>query len=334
MLWSSKRAAPRAGKIWLARFCATGVALRLSLLASLVLLAETAAAQPTPADRALATDLFQRGRKALLAQAYAEACPLLEESQRLDPAGGTLLNLALCHEQIGRTATAWSEFHDALSQSRRERREDRVQYAKQHLAALDARLSRLVIELSAGAAALPGLRVERDGSELGASAFGVAMPVDPGEHVLRVSAPGYQAQEQRVALGDLGDNQRVVIDPLVPIVVTAVAPEPPKAEPLPLASAPAAPTPTPRPIRRTHRSAIAAFALAAVSLALATGFGVSAIKLRDQAESHCQAGRCSERAFELNDRARRFADTSTALSVVTGISVAGGLFLWWRMDVP
>jgi len=50
---------------------------------------------------------------------YAAACPKLEESQRLDPALGTLLNLADCREQEGNVATAWSLFRDAESLARR-----------------------------------------------------------------------------------------------------------------------------------------------------------------------------------------------------------------------
>jgi tetratricopeptide (TPR) repeat protein len=315
------------------------LAFRIALLSILFMVARSAVAQPTPADRALATDLFQRGRKALLAGIYAEACPLLEESQRLDPAGGTLLNLALCHEQLGRTATAWSEFHDALAQARRERRDDRVKYAQEHIAALDKRLSRLVIELAPEVSALPGLRVERDGSELRASAFGAAMPVDPGEHVVRATAPGCQASEQRALLRDLGDTQRVRVEPLTALVATPlpvpVAPAPalalPPAEVAPAASVPVS---APKSLSRMRKSAVASFALAVVSAALATGFGVRAIQLRDDAETHCSLGRCSARAYELNDRARRFADTSTALSVVAGVGVASGLILWWRVDVP
>jgi PEGA domain len=314
------------------------IALLSSLLASLLGARGTASAQLTSADRALATDLFQRGRKALLAGAYAEACPLLEESQRLDPAGGTLLNLALCHEQIGRTASAWSEFHDALAQARRERREDRAQYAAQHIAALDTRLARLLIELSPEAAALPGLRVLRDGSELGGSSLNVAMPVDPGEHSVRASAPGYQASEQRITVPDRGDTQRVLIAALSPVVIAQAPPAPVVAPSAPAAAlaVPVSKSPPPKskPPSHVRRGAIVSFALAVVSAALATGFGVRAINLRDEAESHCRAGRCSPEAFELNDRARRFADTSTALSVVAGVGVAGGLFLWWRTDVP
>ena len=56
---------------------------------------------------------------------YAEACPLLEESYQLDPAGGTLLNLALCHEATNRTKTAYDEYRLVLEKARADKRADR-----------------------------------------------------------------------------------------------------------------------------------------------------------------------------------------------------------------
>jgi hypothetical protein len=70
-------------------------------------------------DKSLATQLFRRGATWSTRGAFREGCRKLEESQRLDPGGGTLLNVALCHEKEGRTATAWAEFTEASASPRK-----------------------------------------------------------------------------------------------------------------------------------------------------------------------------------------------------------------------
>ena len=52
-------------------------------------------------DPIAAEALFERGKQLVEQGHTAEACAAFAESQRLDPAGGTLLRLALCHEASG-----------------------------------------------------------------------------------------------------------------------------------------------------------------------------------------------------------------------------------------
>ncbi|MCC6646394.1 MAG: hypothetical protein IT374_12580 [Polyangiaceae bacterium] len=162
-----------------------------------VLLAATAAARAAdapplavarPAEAAsVAEALFVEGRRLMEAGRLDEACAKLDESQRLDPGGGTRMNAALCRERQGRLATAWAQFKLALSDARDDRRDDRVAFAEQHLTSLEPRLPRVVVTVGQGA---PGASVLLDGLALGPAALGVAVPVDPGRHEVVLRADG------------------------------------------------------------------------------------------------------------------------------------------------
>src|SRR6185436_13656654 len=80
-----------------------------------LLWSSAALAQPAGAQ---AEVLFRQGRTLLSAGKVAEACSAFEESQKLEPAVTTLLNLAGCREKLGQFATAWGLFLEAARQTR------------------------------------------------------------------------------------------------------------------------------------------------------------------------------------------------------------------------
>lgn len=99
--------------------------------------AETNAPAPSRAD-----ELFRNGKEKLAAQDFAQACPMLAESFQRDPATGTLLALALCHERAGEIANAHREYLEAAERSKQEGRADREQVARARAAALEPQLAK------------------------------------------------------------------------------------------------------------------------------------------------------------------------------------------------
>lgn len=138
-------------------------------------------------NAAAARALFNEAR-ALAAQGdHAAACPKFEESLRLRPGDGTRFNLADCWEQIGRTASAWGEFLEVASSSKRTGRKDRETLARRRAAALEPKLSRLTIRAPEG---MSELTIERNGVEVRAGTWGTAVPIDPGTYTIEARSPG------------------------------------------------------------------------------------------------------------------------------------------------
>ena len=150
-------------------------------------------------NRALAEVLFFTARGMMEAQRYPEACQKLAESYRLDPAAGTLLNLAVCHEKQGKIASAWGEFSQSASDARRANRTEREELAKEHAAALEPDLPIMAINVP-NAVKLPGLTISRNGVALNAAAWDTELPVDPGEVEIVASAPGYSPGTTKVKI--------------------------------------------------------------------------------------------------------------------------------------
>jgi hypothetical protein len=172
-----------------------------------------ASAQGGDTDRQIAQQLFDDGRALVEAKRYAEACTKFAESQRLDPGGGTLLNLAVCHELEGKTATAWSEFRDALGQAVKDERKDREDIARAHINDLAGRLMRVVVHVPEAVAARdPDINLDR--SKLPVAAWNTPIPVDPGEHRVTVSAPGMETWSTTVSVTEPGKTFAVELPSL------------------------------------------------------------------------------------------------------------------------
>lgn len=166
-----------------AKLLSVGALLILSVTSAPQALADT-----TPEERAAADALFKEGRALVKQGNYAEACPKLVASQKLDPTAGTLLALGDCFELNGQTASAWATFNDARTLARANGKEARAAEAERRAGLLEPKLSKLVVKVAPESQA-EGLVVKRNGKPLDAALFGAALPVDPGEHAIEASAP-------------------------------------------------------------------------------------------------------------------------------------------------
>jgi hypothetical protein len=173
------------------------VALYWSVLFGASVWARDSWAEKTEAEKASAESLFAEARQLMKAGSFAEACPKLADSQRLDPALGTLLNLALCYEKNGQTARAWLAYRDAAGVAHASGENDRGTLALDAAALLAPLVPKLTVQVEPQDTEIV---LVSDDQRLPPAAFGTPVPSDPGEHVITVSAPGRKTYSRRVSL--------------------------------------------------------------------------------------------------------------------------------------
>jgi tetratricopeptide (TPR) repeat protein len=124
--------------------------------------------------------------KALMPSNLLQACGKFEESLRYNPAAiGTLLNVALCDEKLGRIASAVRKFSEARDHAKEQGLPEHLRAAEDHIAALAPSVPHLTINLTE---ALPDTKVLVDDQLVPRAELG-DVAVDPGERVIVVSAP-------------------------------------------------------------------------------------------------------------------------------------------------
>ncbi len=180
---------------------------------TLALLATLLASAPAFAgDKALAESLFREGRKLMEADNPAAACPKFEASNREDPSAGTMLNLAMCYEKLGKTASAWAQYKETVVKAKAQGRDAHAAKAREAAEKLEGKLSKLTIE--APAVRPQGYVIRRGDVELSSGAFGLAVAVDPGTHVIEASAPGYVTYRTEVTVGANADTKSILVPDL------------------------------------------------------------------------------------------------------------------------
>lgn len=277
----------------------------LAPLLAAIVWASPAGAQTSAQDVAAAQALFEEGRALMQKNELAQACAKFAESQRLGPAAGTLLNLGECYAKLGKTASAWATFKEAVSAAQSSGQGDREQYAKERAAEVEPLLTKLAIKVDTPEQ--PGLVVKRDGVALGKAAWGTPVPVDPGMHVVEATANGKKPWTT---------NVDATTDKNLEVVVPA------------LEDAPAAPAEARPATQKWVGLGVAGLGLVGVTVGAV--FGLAAISSNDDAKSHCRTDTlCDAEGVSLTDTAKGQATASTLFFVLGGAALAGGAILFF-----
>jgi hypothetical protein len=270
----------------------------LALFTLTTLFATEARAQST--DPAGAEALFQKGREAMDASDFDVACEMFQESFDLDPAVGTVMNLAVCEEKRGHLARSWERWRQALGML--DESDDRMGYAAIQMEAVEGRLAHLTIVAQDGA--FNNLTVRRDDVLLGEGGLGEELPVDPGTHVIVVESPGHEARRYTLTL-EAGERRKM-----------AVAPGP-QEEREGFFS---------RPSSRKTMGAVA-FGVGAVGLGTAVTTGILLPGQHEKVLEGCPNKSCTSDGSQALTRAKTLVALNTAGWIVAGVGAAAGITL-------
>ena len=235
------------------------------------------------------------------------ACAKFGESLQLNPqAIGTLLNVALCDEKLGRIASALRRFEEARQRAVELRFSEHLKAAEDKIAALTPEVPHLSIRLAEPPP--PQTKVVVDDHVIAASALD-DVRVDPGEHTVIVSAPGRIAFQKKVSIA-----RRQRIDVEVPALAKPVT---------------------------SSRPMLGKLAIAGGGAMLVAGavLGyVAHLRYEDQftgapdspcTESPNARPSCDADGFSAVGRARTLGNVGTVVGVVGVAAIAAGGYLWF-----
>lgn len=284
-------------------------------LASALVVIGTLSSAPAHADESApsAESLFQEARALVEKGDYAAACPKLEASQKLEPAVGTQFNLADCLEHVDRAASAYALFNQVARIARSAGKFEREKSAKERAAALEPKLARVRLEVKAPA---PGLEVRIDDVVVEKAAWAEPLPIDPGEHRVRASAPSHQTWEGTI-FGQPSQLVLVNVPELVDSTVRVASP--------------------PVVVEASSSQRTIALVTGAVGVAgvlVGSVAGVIALSNRSTAEGECPKDlysfRCpTEAGTSAWNTASTAGNVSTVSFIAGGVFLAGAALLWF-----
>ncbi|WP_437561087.1 PEGA domain-containing protein [Sorangium sp. So ce542] len=180
--------------------------LALFIAAAGLLAAPAPAAAQSAADVAVAREIFIEGSEFAKQGRWEEARERYERSLAIKRAPITLYSLGVAQQQTGQLVEALESFRAFLVEPSAPATKEYEKLARQAVQELERHVAGLDLRLSPDGVA--GVVVKIDGVEVPAAALDRPRPVNPGNHVVTVSAPGYREARRSVAAAP---GSRVVV---------------------------------------------------------------------------------------------------------------------------
>jgi hypothetical protein len=285
-----------------------------------LLVSGIAHAEPSAAELAAARDMFKEARQAEDASDWAAALDKLKAVAEVKMTAQVRFHLGLCRERLGQLVEALNDFERATSEAAEQRIASVAAEAPEHATAIRERLPKLTFEIPRGAG---DAKVTIDGSAIAASMLSRAIPTNPGNHDIVVSAPG-KIYRERISLAE--KEPRAIKVVFSPDASTTVAPAPTPTAP------PTATTPLPnRAEKASGGGSTAGFIMIGTGSALVVGSVVSVLvrsralsSIDDKCPTHQM---CSSDVRDDQSRAKTFGALAVAFGAAGVASVATGVVL-------
>lgn len=285
--------------------------------------------EPSAEDKASARVLGTEGIRMADAHDCAGAIAKLAAAEKLYHAPTTLERLGECQLSLGKlvdgTETLNRVVREQLPPSPPPAFVAAKQKAQQLLTTALPRIGRLRIHVEGAPPEQAVVTV--DDVKVPSALFDNDRPTDPGQHVLKASAPGFRETTATLTLAD-GQGQAVALkleaDPnaVATTTTTSLPPTAPSAAPPPQ-SAPATPAPAPAPGGEGGGSNVLAFGalgLGVAGVAVGTIFGVMALSTKSSLDSACTNKTCPSSSQSDIDALGMRATVST---VGFGVGIVG-----------
>lgn len=186
------------------------------------------AAEPSATELAVARELFAKGVALEEAHQWADALETFRKVAAVKMTAAVHFHLGLCLENTGKLVDALNEFNRADEATGADDPDAAliIEKSKKHVSTLEARVPRVVVSAPKD---VDGVAVTLDDAPIAATLVGSAIPIDPGTHVVRATAPRRVAFERSFTASDSTSTKVDVVLPIDPNappdpVLTADAP--------------------------------------------------------------------------------------------------------------